>query len=552
VIKIYSKHNSKDYIGGFAMEKLRAVFYARVSTQEEQQLKALPKQIDECKDCIKNNGWELIDGYIDEGKSGTKTKGRDEYRRLLEDIEANKFDIIVVKSQDRLNRNTRDWYIFTDKLNTSGKKLFLYMDNKFYVPSEDALITGIKAILAEEYSRDLSKKINNSHQRRIEKVRAGEEVSAMGTNMAYGHYIKNGKWEVDEKQAEIVKMTYELYLKLSSIRKVCRALNEMGYRNQAGRPFLEDSIRRILRNERNMGVNVLNRYHRDFDKKKIIKKPKEEWVYQEGACAPIVSKETWHKANTILDTKVDSTTMRGKKTGADILSGKLFCKNCGKVLWQHKSNGYKSWYCAGYYGSGKIACDDPKHTTSVAVMNVLKYVACELIVVNRKAVKNTLTDWLKKLKASLSVPVDNSHILKEIEKLEAQRSKLLEAYLEEIISKEDYTLKYNEVEHKILEKKQELIPVEENEDIKSIENVLKNLDKEIDEYLSAPNMENDKITWLLEHTKKITVCSKEHYIIELDLIGCAIIAGKDFFTVCNGTGALSFTNGKYKVDFKFA
>ena len=134
-------------------EKLRAVFYARVSTAEEEQLKALPKQVEECKDVIASKGWKLVDGYVDEGKSGTKTDGRKAYKKLLEDMQQDKFEIVVVKSQDRLQRNTFDWYRFTDLLNKNGKQLFLYIDNKFYEPSEDALITGIKAILAEEYSK---------------------------------------------------------------------------------------------------------------------------------------------------------------------------------------------------------------------------------------------------------------------------------------------------------------------------------------------------------------------------------------------------------------
>ena len=147
--------------------KLRAVFYARVSTEEEKQLKALPKQIEECKTTIQAQGWELVDQYVDEGKSGTQIKRRTEYQRLLADIETDKFDVIVAKSQDRLQRNVGDWYIFVNKLNKADKRLFLYLDNKFFTPAEDALITGIKAILAEEYSRDLSKKLNNANKRRI-------------------------------------------------------------------------------------------------------------------------------------------------------------------------------------------------------------------------------------------------------------------------------------------------------------------------------------------------------------------------------------------------
>lgn len=64
-------------------EKLRAVLYARVSTAEEEQLKALPKQIEECKATVQSRDWKLVDQYVDEGKSGTQIKQRTEYQRLL-------------------------------------------------------------------------------------------------------------------------------------------------------------------------------------------------------------------------------------------------------------------------------------------------------------------------------------------------------------------------------------------------------------------------------------------------------------------------------------
>lgn len=256
----------------------RAVFYARVSTEEEKQVNALAKQVQENKDVIASKGWELIDQYVDEGKSGTKIKGRDEYQRLIADMELDRFDIIVIKSQDRLNRNTRDWYIFADHLNKSGKRLFLYMDNKFYVPSEDALITGIKAILAEEYSRDLSKKLNNANQRRIDKAKKGEPVSAMGNGQTYGYRILDKRWVIDPEEAEIIRKMYEFYLELHSIRKVRNAMNEHGYRNKAGKLFTEEIIGRVIKNEMHKGWVVLNRSHRNFDTKETDTLPEDEWV----------------------------------------------------------------------------------------------------------------------------------------------------------------------------------------------------------------------------------------------------------------------------------
>lgn len=143
---------------------LRAVIYARCSTEEESQKDALVKQVAEAKECVMKNGWLLVDAYI-ESRSGTTTKGRKEYNRLFEDMMQEKFDIIVIKSQDRLMRNTKDWCLFVDRLTTQRKKLYMYIEHKFY-SADDALITGIKAILAEDYSRELSKKINNAHRGR--------------------------------------------------------------------------------------------------------------------------------------------------------------------------------------------------------------------------------------------------------------------------------------------------------------------------------------------------------------------------------------------------
>ena len=95
------------------MEKLRAVIYNRCSTEEESQKDALIKQVQESKNCIAEQGWALVDAYV-EAKSGTTIKGRNEYNRLFQDLETDKFDIIVIKSQDRLQtpRQPRFYVIY--------------------------------------------------------------------------------------------------------------------------------------------------------------------------------------------------------------------------------------------------------------------------------------------------------------------------------------------------------------------------------------------------------------------------------------------------------
>ena len=129
---------------------LRAVIYCRCSTEEESQKDALKQQVNEARQSVCRQGWTLVDEYI-EAKSGTTTANRNEYNRLYEELKSDKFDVVVIKSQDRLMRNTKDWYLFIDRLISNEKRLFMYLDGTFY-SADDALITGIKAILAEAVS----------------------------------------------------------------------------------------------------------------------------------------------------------------------------------------------------------------------------------------------------------------------------------------------------------------------------------------------------------------------------------------------------------------
>ena len=97
----------------------RAVNYCRCSTEEESQRDALKIQTMESREWIQKMGWLHVDEYV-EAKSGTQVKGRSEYQRLYDDMLEDKFDIIVIKDQDRLMRNTKDWYLFLDRMQQNG------------------------------------------------------------------------------------------------------------------------------------------------------------------------------------------------------------------------------------------------------------------------------------------------------------------------------------------------------------------------------------------------------------------------------------------------
>ena len=273
------------------MGNLRAVIYNRCSTEEDSQKDALRKQVRESKRCVFEQGWQLVDTYV-EAKSGTTVKGRAEYNRLYQDLESDKFDIIVIKSQDRLMRNTKDWYLFLDRMQKSRKRLYMYLDHKFYTP-DDALITGIKAILAEEYSRDLSKKINNAHRNRQK-----EGKSFVFTNQTYGFKkMPDKSIVVDQKEAEMIRKIFNLSANGYGTHCSAEILYQQGYRNRKGKRLSPSLIRNIIRNPIYKGTVVQNRMHYDFESKQLCKNPPSEWLFHENAVPSIIDADLFERAN---------------------------------------------------------------------------------------------------------------------------------------------------------------------------------------------------------------------------------------------------------------
>lgn len=275
----------------------------------------------------------------------------------------------------------------------------------------------------------------------------------------------------------------------------------------------------------------MGKYHHDFDKKKIVRRSEEELVRIPAPELAYVSEEVFDKVQERLRAKTGNG--RGVNAYSDPLSGKIYCGSCGRKLWKHASNGYVNWMCASQVAKGDVECNGTRITT-VAIRNIYKKITDNLEV-NKGVVKQDIVKWLNELKATLSDTSVNEKIQKDLDKLERKRTKLLEAYLEDFISKDDYKAKYEAIEGQIEEKKKLLVPVEENEDIKVIESVLQNIDDEIDAYVKTLDMEESKVDFLIEHTKRITVLENRDIIIELDLVAGAIIAGKDFLLYVHDT-----------------
>lgn len=517
----------------------RAVYYARVSTEEEKQINALGKQCKELEHCIGSNGWLLVDSYIDEGKSGTTSKKRDEYNRLFNDLELDKFDVLVIKSQDRLMRNVKDWYVFIDKMVKNGKKLFFYMDNKYY-EADDSLITGIKAILAEEYSRELSKKINNSNRRRQ------STASSIITNgKLWGYDQKDGELTINEEEARVVRRIFELYISGLGCRGIRKKLTSEGYLTRNATEFAETTIKRMIKNEKYKGTVIFNKQHKDFETKKIIQNPPTEWVIHENRIPAIIDPVIWEEANRLMESRsikaggkdrIDKSV--GYNKSKHPLGGKIICGECGKPYYhirlksrRKEGSGCKCmWQCSTYvlkgrvhpWNKARIKYDSPKDWVGCDGINIeddklmtLMNVIASDCSIDVEFIVNKMMEYIEKLFSNSNDKNETKKIHKEIAKIEGQKSFLLDKYMSGIVGDSDYQKKNIELDSKISLCNEKLERISNAEETRQ---AMTNKLERIREALRSGMVEEEKVGFIIDRVKQITVFS-DHLDIELEFIG---------------------------------
>lgn len=317
---------------------LRVGIYNRCSTEEEAQKNALVVQAEESREIAARKQWTIAAQYI-ESESGTSVKNRMEYQRLLEDMEKDLFDIVMIKSIDRLMRSAKDWYLFLSKLTEYHKQLYIYLDDKFYTP-DDSLISGIKAILAEEFSRELSKKIKNSHGRRQEMHRQKKEAGLNITRPMFG-WDKVGKdaYVINEKEAEAYRMAFDMARTGKGFYSIANYMYDQGVRGKSDNRISNVQWRKMIYSPRAHGTMVIHTREYDFDAKRFVSLPPAEWIYVDGALPAIVSKEYQEEVLTsIADRRVackfQEYTRDMSKVGMYDLSGKLICSECRAVYYR--------------------------------------------------------------------------------------------------------------------------------------------------------------------------------------------------------------------------
>ena len=343
---------------------LRVTFYARVSSESDEQLNSLSNQIAYYEDKIKKvTCWTFVPGYIDEGISGISTKKREDFNRMISDAEQDMFDLIITKEISRFARNTVDSISFTRQLQRCGVGVFFENDGINTLDEDAELRLAIMSSIAQEELRKLSARVQFGHKQAI------KDGVVLGNSRIFGYTKNNGKLVIDEKQAEMVRELFELYATDEySMKQIEVIFWDKGYRNLNGKKIAHSTMSNMIANAKYKGYYVGNKVKVvDMFTKKQKFLPPEEWVMfkdETGEIVPaIVSEELWDKANEILRRRSDDVKNRqGICNHANLLTGKLFCSSCGTPYYRRDSkdkqgNKNSKWVCSGKINNGKDSCD---------------------------------------------------------------------------------------------------------------------------------------------------------------------------------------------------
>ncbi len=342
---------------------LRVTYYARVSSDTDEQLNSLDNQIAYYENFIKKNkAWTFVPGYIDEGLSGISTKKRKHFNEMISDAKDNMFDLIITKEISRFARNTLDSLQYTRELLSWGVGVFFQNDNINTLDEDAELRLTIMSSIAQDELRKLSSRVKFGHQQAI------KSGVVLGNSRIFG-YQKDGKrLVIDESQAPMVRDLFRLYATGEySMKQLEKLFYEQGYRNYNGNKIAHTTMSGIISNPKYKGYYVGNKVRIvDMFTKKQKFLPPEEWVMfkdETGEVVPaLVSEELWDKANEVLRRRSEDVKNRqGVCNHANLLTGKLFCSHCGAAYYRRESKSKdgtvnSKWVCSNKINNGADAC----------------------------------------------------------------------------------------------------------------------------------------------------------------------------------------------------
>lgn len=515
---------------------LRVCFYARVSTDKDEQLHSLQSQITFFNDYIsKVPNWEFVGSYIDEGISGTQVKKREEFLRMTRDAKRHKFDLILTKEISRFSRSTLDSIKYTQELLSNGVGVYFLNDNINTILPDSELRLTIMSSIAQDEVRKLSERVSFGMKRSI------DNGVVLGSSNIYGYVKDKGKLVIDENEAQMIKIIFDRYANTTDgLSKVSRYLYDLGYKSRTGKRIDTTILTRIIENLKYKGYYCGHKSKvLDYRTKQKKRLNESDWIIYKDYenVPPIVSEELWERANIKLKQRQDSFTNRAVNKAVFqnryTYSGKIYC-GCHNLTYHRSSAGKRKnnpvWECQVYRKESLKGCSNPR-VFEFELDAVFKDMFNKLFK-KRNTIFDEVINECKNYLETNNSESDIKSLESKILVLNNKKNKLLELVMEEYLSKEDYKKQTNLINEELntyQEKMKELKNSKKDKDY--IENKIEKIKNALEKCLEDNECYNNVFNELID---KIIVHKRNDKQIKLDI----------FIKTGESINILSETNGK--------
>lgn len=340
--------------------KKRVAAYARVSTKHEEQTSSYEAQVAHYTNYIKSKPeWEFVKVYTDK-ETATNTKKRDGFNQMVQDALDGKIDLIIAKSAQRFARNTVDSLVTIRKLKEKGVEIYFELENIYTLDSKGELLITIMSSLSQEESRRISENVTWGKR----KTFANGKVS-----MPYKQFLgykkdkETGHPKIVEKEAEVVRLIYKLFLEGKTYCAIARILTENGIPTPSGKKVWQQStVKSILSNEKYRGDAILQKtFCVDFLTKKMkVNEGELPQFHVENSHPAIISSEIFETVQTEVARRKE---LGLRNSSAGIFSSRIICGDCGSFfgskVW-HSNTRYRKtiWQCRHKFKNSK-KCTTP-------------------------------------------------------------------------------------------------------------------------------------------------------------------------------------------------
>lgn len=348
----------------------RVAAYCRVSTDKEQQEHSFETQKEMYTEMIMMKpNWQMAGIYADEGITGTIAKKRPDFMRMIEDCRKGKIDLIITKSVSRFSRNNLDCLLYVRELKEMGIPIIFEKEgiNTLQVSSE--LLITLFSGLSQAESESISMNI-----------KIGKRQSLKNGNVPFSYksflgYRKgaDGKPEIDEEQAVIIRRIFSEYLAGKSLLDIAKGLTADEIPTARGKANWSSArVQSILTNEKYKGDALLQKtYIIDYISKKYKKNNGElPMYYVENNHPAIIERAVFDRVQEEISRRnskkkvkqIGTKTELGKYSGKYALSEILYCGNCGtpyrRCTWSKNGKKKIVWRCISRLDYGKKYCKD--------------------------------------------------------------------------------------------------------------------------------------------------------------------------------------------------